>query len=183
MTDLTLDRDKLLPASFQSDLYELRQLDLRIEGALKKISKGGSHRGAAKETLIALADRKIQLSRKLEEAARNEIRNQNRAIKALSNSLIEAGFQKLAKTSSKGLASHRRKIAKVPLVSDEENSIYCICKKESKDDMIECDNEFCKGMWFHLKCVGLKKVPEKEWYCQDCLAASQLAIKKRTRDR
>ena len=47
---------------------------------------------------------------------------------------------------------------------------YCICRNVYYGDMIQCDNFFCKDVWFHFKCVGLKKAPEKDtkWFCKDC---------------
>lgn len=46
---------------------------------------------------------------------------------------------------------------------------WCICRKE--DDgrkMIECDSRKCAVQWFHLQCMGIKKVPKGKWYCPNC---------------
>ena len=46
--------------------------------------------------------------------------------------------------------------------------VYCSCRMpETYDDMVECDT--C-GDWYHLKCVGLKSIPEEdeEWNCIKC---------------
>ena len=34
--------------------------------------------------------------------------------------------------------------------------------------MIGCDNESCPIVWFHLKCAGVKTIPDNEWYCKRC---------------
>ncbi|VDO98998.1 unnamed protein product [Heligmosomoides polygyrus] len=37
---------------------------------------------------------------------------------------------------------------------------YCICSRISHELLVECRNEKCALVWFHLSCVGLKSVPE-----------------------
>lgn len=55
---------------------------------------------------------------------------------------------------------------------DQNNNtidIICVCgKAENYDDMIACKSGHCKVEWYHLKCVGLKKVPQKTWSCLTC---------------
>lgn len=51
--------------------------------------------------------------------------------------------------------------------NDEIEDTYCRCGGVSYGDMVACDNENCPREWFHLECVGLKKMPGKndKWYC------------------
>lgn len=51
-----------------------------------------------------------------------------------------------------------------------EEYTYCYCKEELGGEMVHCDNDVCHyGEWFHLSCLGLKKVPRsKTWHCPDC---------------
>lgn len=48
--------------------------------------------------------------------------------------------------------------------------LYCICQQE--DDkltpMIACDSGICQIEWYHMTCVGLTKIPEKQWICEKC---------------
>ncbi|KAF2401037.1 hypothetical protein EJ06DRAFT_582027 [Trichodelitschia bisporula] len=50
---------------------------------------------------------------------------------------------------------------------------YCYCNDVSYGEMVACDNDGCKGEWFHLQCAGLTKAPAKDskWYCNDCKGA------------
>ncbi|CAG9770080.1 unnamed protein product [Ceutorhynchus assimilis] len=52
--------------------------------------------------------------------------------------------------------------------------LYCICREE--DDgvtpMIACEAEMCRIEWYHLKCVGLSKIPSSVWICDICKAYS-----------
>lgn len=49
--------------------------------------------------------------------------------------------------------------------------IYCICKKPQDDrKYVGCDNGACNMKWFHLDCVGIKRVPKGTWYCPVCCA-------------
>ncbi|KAF8800528.1 hypothetical protein BYT27DRAFT_6833664 [Phlegmacium glaucopus] len=51
----------------------------------------------------------------------------------------------------------------------EDETLYCICQKQSYGDMIACDNEDgCPYEWFHLACVGLKQPTPEKWYCSAC---------------
>jgi hypothetical protein len=53
---------------------------------------------------------------------------------------------------------------------DDDNQRYCICGGVSYGDMIACDNDKCEKQWFHMACIGLKKAPGGQWYCEDCKA-------------
>ncbi|XP_035981353.1 uncharacterized protein LOC118556891 [Fundulus heteroclitus] len=49
--------------------------------------------------------------------------------------------------------------------------LWCTCRcPESKDNMVACDNDNCKIVWFHLSCVGLQLTPAQEetWFCSSC---------------
>jgi cellobiose-specific phosphotransferase system component IIA len=55
---------------------------------------------------------------------------------------------------------------KVLCENDREEPLYCICKKDSDDNMVSCDN--CE-MWYHFKCVGLpNKDIKNNWFCPFC---------------
>lgn len=48
---------------------------------------------------------------------------------------------------------------------------WCLCRREIPGStMIACDSGNCQLEWFHLRCVGLGKVPRGKWCCQTCLA-------------
>lgn len=60
--------------------------------------------------------------------------------------------------------------------ADESEDVFCVCRKE--DDgckMIGCDNGDCAVGWYHLACLGLKKVPKGQWLCPNCAAAKKAA--------
>jgi hypothetical protein len=46
--------------------------------------------------------------------------------------------------------------------------VYCICRQVSHGRMVACDDENCRGEWFHFSCVGLTTLPEGKWYCPEC---------------
>ncbi|KAH3900178.1 uncharacterized protein SCDLUD_003149 [Saccharomycodes ludwigii] len=48
---------------------------------------------------------------------------------------------------------------------DDDNRLYCICKKPSEGRMIACDNQNCKIEWFHYKCVKISRAPRTQWFC------------------
>lgn len=51
------------------------------------------------------------------------------------------------------------------------DKLWCLCcGPESKDDMVACDNQSCKTVWFHLGCVGLQHASATEdfWICSRC---------------
>ena len=37
------------------------------------------------------------------------------------------------------------------------------------DDMVECSNESCPTVWYHLKCAKLFGVPFGDWLCDECI--------------
>lgn len=63
--------------------------------------------------------------------------------------------------------------------SDDENSdeqedrnLYCYCNQPSYGEMIGCEKPECPRQWFHITCLGLKTVPDVEyWYCPECRTA------------
>ena len=50
---------------------------------------------------------------------------------------------------------------------------WCYCgnpEGRNRAALIGCENgELCKVEWFHLKCVGLYRLPEGDWFCKECL--------------
>ncbi|XP_011680810.2 uncharacterized protein LOC105446108 [Strongylocentrotus purpuratus] len=59
-------------------------------------------------------------------------------------------------------------------VNDEE---FCICKRKTQEDMIECTNVECeRGRWFHKTCVNTTEV-EGDWFCSlECSSSGQSAF-------
>ncbi|OAG29598.1 hypothetical protein NEDG_00731 [Nematocida displodere] len=52
--------------------------------------------------------------------------------------------------------------------SDDEENIYCLCKRPMAGEMVVCDNNNCPVQWYHCACVGLKTTPKKKWVCATC---------------
>lgn len=61
----------------------------------------------------------------------------------------------------------------------EDNKIYCKCKKNIDEPMIECENEKCPyGQWFHYSCVGIVTPPDCSWFCcSECREVSESIVK------
>lgn len=61
-------------------------------------------------------------------------------------------------------------------VSEEDNEVYCICRKPDDHTlMIACDGP-CEG-WFHARCVQMDSVKAKlisKWYCKSFLPYSSV---------
>lgn len=53
---------------------------------------------------------------------------------------------------------------------------YCSCKGPAYGDMIRCDGNNCKILWFHFECVNLVSVPKNCFYCADCQNDKNLEI-------
>ena len=51
---------------------------------------------------------------------------------------------------------------------DEDDQIYCYCRRVEIGKMIACENEDCKIGWFHFTCVGIRRAPRGQWFCRDC---------------
>jgi inhibitor of growth protein 3 len=68
-------------------------------------------------------------------------------------------------------AMKRKSAADSPEESTADSKLYCICQQPSYGDMVGCDNDNCPYEWFHLECVGMKKVPKGDWMCDECKAA------------
>ncbi|KAI9263431.1 hypothetical protein BDA99DRAFT_438424 [Phascolomyces articulosus] len=49
----------------------------------------------------------------------------------------------------------------------QQQEIWCICREPAHGKMIQCDNDQCHYQWFHFSCVGLKKAPKGDWYCEE----------------
>ncbi|OTB13738.1 hypothetical protein K445DRAFT_24234 [Daldinia sp. EC12] len=52
---------------------------------------------------------------------------------------------------------------------EEDERLYCLCRRKESGDMIACDNRDCSYEWFHWKCVGLKSKPRGKWVCPECV--------------
>lgn len=56
-----------------------------------------------------------------------------------------------------------------PLTDSSENQVWCYCRSSGvTNDMIQCSNENCKIVKFHITCLGLKRKPKAPWNCLDC---------------
>ena len=57
---------------------------------------------------------------------------------------------------------------------DDRSQTYCYCgEPEDHDDMIMCDDENCKIVWYHLVCLKMKRVPKGKWLCPNCRKLSK----------
>lgn len=56
-----------------------------------------------------------------------------------------------------------------------ENPVWCICRNEEYGEMILCENPICVIQWFHLDCMGLRTVPDGDWYCMNCQLLNKLS--------
>ena len=53
--------------------------------------------------------------------------------------------------------------------SDEEEGPWCYCQKHVEgSELIGCDNDKCKIVWFHMDCLKIVHPPQGEWYCPSC---------------
>jgi len=50
----------------------------------------------------------------------------------------------------------------------DDQSLYCYCRKRSYGEMVACDNPNCPYQWFHINCLQIKGSLPESWYCQDC---------------
>ena len=58
--------------------------------------------------------------------------------------------------------------------SDANNpTLWCLCRKEEFGEMIPCDNELCKILWFHTSCLKLTCIPKGKWICPECRKATK----------
>ena len=49
------------------------------------------------------------------------------------------------------------------------NDTWSICKMdETEDDLIMCEDSSCKIIWFHFKCMCIKKIPKRKCFCPEC---------------
>ena len=39
---------------------------------------------------------------------------------------------------------------------------------ETEDDLIMCEDNSSKIIWFHFKCMHIKKKPKGKWFCLEC---------------
>lgn len=50
---------------------------------------------------------------------------------------------------------------------DNERELFCLCNEPEYGKMIVCDNDDCEIVWFHYKCVNVRRKPSGEWFCPD----------------
>jgi hypothetical protein len=56
------------------------------------------------------------------------------------------------------------------LTDSEREGPWCYCQESIEGSMlIGCDNNDCKIMWFHMKCLKLDVAPKGKWYCPTCM--------------
>jgi hypothetical protein len=72
--------------------------------------------------------------------------------------------------------SRKRDLSLSPLKqSNHDRDLFCFCRKPEFGQMIACDSDECKYMWFHFECVNVSKkgVPKGKWFCPACAHAKQ----------
>lgn len=53
--------------------------------------------------------------------------------------------------------------------NDNPEKTYCVCNGLDEGRMIGCaSGSSCKIEWFHYKCVGIKRAPKGDWFCDSC---------------
>lgn len=50
----------------------------------------------------------------------------------------------------------------------DTNLVWCFCQSGESGQMIACDNEKCKIIWFHTACLRIEKIPRGKWFCPEC---------------
>ena len=55
-----------------------------------------------------------------------------------------------------------------PCSNKENEKVFCTCRKPESGRMIACENPECNIVWFHYRCVGIKRAPRGRWYCSSC---------------
>jgi len=50
----------------------------------------------------------------------------------------------------------------------DDQSLYCICRKRSYGEMVACDNPDCHFQWFHINCLKITGTLPESWYCHEC---------------
>ena len=55
-------------------------------------------------------------------------------------------------------------------IDAETDKLFCFCNSPYNGDepWIGCDSANCPKEWFHLSCVGIKRIPKGNWYCKLC---------------
>lgn len=56
---------------------------------------------------------------------------------------------------------------------DPDEPVYCVCRRVSYGEMVQCDSPTCPFEWFHFECVGLTQGPKGKWYCPQCRGTSR----------
>ena len=51
---------------------------------------------------------------------------------------------------------------------EEGAESFCVCGMGEFGMMIACDNNECPNQWYHIRCVGMKEIPEGAWLCPKC---------------
>ncbi|KAH7106979.1 hypothetical protein BKA62DRAFT_685684 [Auriculariales sp. MPI-PUGE-AT-0066] len=64
---------------------------------------------------------------------------------------------------------------------NDDDTIYCTCRKPSYDEMIACDAPGCPIEWFHVTCVGMVGQNPEHWYCPDCAPKMEGEMKRKRR--
>eukprot|EP01104_Vermistella_antarctica_P020621 TRINITY_DN88_c0_g3_i1.p1 TRINITY_DN88_c0_g3~~TRINITY_DN88_c0_g3_i1.p1 ORF type:complete len:292 (+),score=76.83 TRINITY_DN88_c0_g3_i1:152-1027(+) len=70
-------------------------------------------------------------------------------------------------------------VAAMDMPIDPNEPTYCVCRRVSYGEMVECSNESCKIEWFHFECVGLAQAPKGKWYCMICRPPKNAVIVKK----
>lgn len=49
-----------------------------------------------------------------------------------------------------------------------QDQLYCLCQGPESGKMVMCESAACKYVWFHFKCVNVKRAPRGSWFCCEC---------------
>ncbi|UJO16283.1 Chromatin modification-related protein [Fulvia fulva] len=104
----------------------------------------------------------------------------DRATPSTNASVSDSDDESASPTPSSIIRSQNDGSGEALLEEEDDETIYCYCKKVSFGDMVGCDNDNCPYQWFHYKCVGVSEEPTGEWLCPTCrvLPRNKLKIEK-----
>ena len=88
-------------------------------------------------------------------------------VRKLTNFYVEHVLPEILQRSMQSLQSE---CAATNELSNENSEpiVYCLCQQEEHGKMIMCEDPNCEYVWFHFKCVGIKRASKQTWFCPIC---------------
>ncbi|CBY09529.1 unnamed protein product [Oikopleura dioica] len=175
----TLEQMTLLDGSIELEKQQAERIVTQFEMMSDRLTKNEKNDREKiifekMEKAAGNQDQKIEMAETINQKINEQIAQLDCFLAQYENELSVMDALEIGGSRRSQLTSNQ-KVTDMPV--DPNEPTYCFCNRVAFGDMVGCDNPNCLIDWFHFDCVGLKRKPVGDWFCETCKCERKKKIK------